>query len=313
MAIKNVGQHICEVIYEEKKTNGPYTSLENLLERIQDKDLNKKSLESLAEAGAMDCFGYDRATLLANMETILSFSKQIKEGQTTNQVSLFAHANIGFENKLVLRDAQPAPLEQKLKWEKSLLGLYISSHPFLEFEKKMRRVITPLSEIEEYTRDKWVVVGGIVAAAKKKITKRGEIMLFVTLEDLTGSMELLVFPKSFERTRDIWVVGNVVAVVGKTPREDGDNKIFVENVYALTLENAEEVSKYIAIGDWQKDKGEKVAEEKQAHVKLSAEEAKQHGQVLKQLFEQFPGEYQLYIDIGGNSIRAKTKVDWGGQ
>ena len=312
MAIKNVGQHICEVIYEEKKTNGPYTSLENLLERIQDKDLNKKSLESLAEAGAMDCFGYDRATLLANMETILSFSKQIKEGQTTNQVSLFAHANIGFENKLVLRDAQPAPLEQKLKWEKSLLGLYISSHPFLEFEKKMRRVITPLSEIEEYTRDQWVVVGGIVAAAKKKITKRGEIMLFVTLEDLTGSMELLVFPKSFERTRDIWVVGNVVAVVGKTPREDGDNKIFVENVYALTLENAEEISKYIAVGDWQKEKGEKVEEEKQAHVKLSAEEAKQHGQVLKQLFEQFPGEYQLYIDIGGNSIRAKTKVDWGG-
>ena len=125
-------------------------------------------------------------------------------------------------------------------------------------------------------------------------------------------MELLVVPKSFERTRDIWVVGNVVAVVGKTPREDGDNKIFVENVYALTFENAEEISKYIAVGDWQKEKGEKVEEEKQAHVKLSAEEAKQHGQVLKQLFEQFPGEYQLYIDIGGNSIRAKTKVDWGG-
>jgi DNA polymerase-3 subunit alpha len=76
-AIKNVGEHICEVIYRERKENGTYTSLENFLERVQDKDLNKKSLESLAKCGALDCFGYDRMTLLNNTENLLNFHRHI--------------------------------------------------------------------------------------------------------------------------------------------------------------------------------------------------------------------------------------------
>lgn len=304
--IKGLGDHISDVIYRERKERGEYESLENFLERIHDKDLNKKSLESLIKAGALDSFGHDRKVLVENIEPILFFARQHREKATSNQHSLFSGTNISLDSKVALKDAPPATMDEKLVWEKSLLGLYVSSHPFAPYVSYFKDKITPLSEVESAARDVWVTLGGVVDSVQRKITKKGSVMLFVRMQDQSGSMELLVFPKKFEETKDLWKEGAVVCVVGKTPREEGDNKIFVENVYVLDPQNAEQIARQIALGN---SIAESLEKEKAVEISLTKEELKELEQDLKNVFTEFSGEYRVYLDIMGKKIRTQTKVD----
>ncbi len=309
MAIKNVGEHICKVIYQERKNNGQYADLENLLERIDDKDLNKKSLESLIQAGALDEFGYDRGVLFSNSENILGFLRQHREKKTTNQNSLFSGTDIALDSKVVLKPAPDATLDEKLKWEKELLGIYLSSHPFAYYESEMKGKLTALSELEGFARDSWVVVGGVLGALKKKITKKGSVMMFASLEDTTGMMELLVFPKTYEQTKDMWVDGNIVCVVGKTPKEDGDNKIFVEKAYALTKENAKEVGRFLSLAG-----GQSVSHEMNIHslhivISADKESLKLNADMLKEILGAYPGSYEVFIQVGGGNIKTQFLVE----
>lgn len=307
MAIKNVGEHICEVIYTERKKNGEYKGLEDFLSRVNDKDLNKKSLESLAECGALDCFKYDRGVILANTENILYFVRQSKEKNISQQNSLFAGSGIALDSKLTLKDAPPATMDDKLVWEKDLLGVYVSSHPFYFYEEILHKVLVPLSEIEEYGRDKIVVVGGVVQSAKKKITKKGSVMMFVTIQDLSGNMELLVFPKTYEVTQSTWKEGHILCVVAKTPKETGDNKLFVEKAYILDKQNVDYVKQLFSLGNTEEKKIEPV--EKIITIRINKDELKEHTKKLKTIFDTYPGEYVLYMEVNGNNIRTQTKID----
>lgn len=311
-AIKNVGEHICDVIYRERKENGPYKDLEDLLTRVQDKDLNKKSLESLAQAGALDCFGVDRGVLLANIENILHYGKAQRERATSNQDSLFAGTDIAVDSKVTLKDAPPATMDHKLVWEKHLLGVYVSSHPFKPFADELGEAVIPLAEVEHQARDSWVTIGGVVSTLKKKITKKGSVMMFATIEDMSGAIELLVFPKTYEQTQAIWQEGTVVCVVGKTPREEGDNKVFVENVHVLSKENVEQLGRQLSLG---KGLGErqkaKAKEEKRVTIALTKEQLQDHTDDLKNCFASHPGECIVYLDVDGQIIRTQTKVNDG--
>ena len=309
MAIKNVGEHICDVIYRERKENGPYTDLENLLERVQDKDLNKKSLDSLVKAGAMDGFGHDRGLLIANMDNMLSFIRHRKEQEESKQDSLFAGTDIAFDNKVQLLPAPDATMSDRLVWEKNLLGVYVSSHPFADYAPAFGASLTPLAEVESTPRDEWVVVGGVVDKITRKITKKGSLMFFVTLQDQSGSMELLVFPKKVEETKDKWEEGKVYCIVAKTPREDGDNKLFVENLYPLTKENVRDVATQVRLNERQVQKKEEESDES-ITLMLSKEQLGEHGQALKQLFFVHQGSYPVYIRVGTKTIRSQWTVGW---
>ena len=306
-AIKNVGDHICEVIYRERKNNGQYKSLEDFLERIDDKDLNKKSLESLIQAGAMDCFGVDRGVLFLNIENVLGFFRQVKEKKMTNQNSLFVGTDITLDSKVTIKDTELATMDEKLLWEKNLLGIYLSSHPFIYYEKFLKDKVTPIIDIEGSPRDSWVVVGGVVDALKKKITKKGSVMMFATIQDQTGRIEMLVFPKTYETSKEVWQEGNVVCVVGKTPREDGDNKIFVEKAYVLIKENVEEVTKYLSLNGTHQKKNNN---EKCITINLTQDELKSHADELRSIFDNYPGEYAVYVRVGNNIIKGQTIVRW---
>ncbi len=308
-AIKNVGEHICEVIYQERKENGQYADLENFLERIDDKDLNKKSLESLGTAGALDGFGYDRGLLFSNSENILGYLRQHRERKTTNQNSLFSGTDIALDAKVVLKSAPEATLDQKLKWEKDLLGIYLSSHPFAYYESQMKGKLVTLAEIDGYTRDTWVVVGGVVGALKKKITKKGSIMMFATLEDTTGLMELLVFPKTYETTKDLWVDGKILCVVGKTPKEDGDNKIFVEKAYALTRENSREVMRFLSLASGQSASHEPVKRPPHILITTEKEFIKNNADKLKEVLGAYPGTHEVFIHLEGGNIKTQFLVE----
>jgi len=309
-AIKNVGGHICEVIYRERKDHGAYASLENFLERAQDKDLNKRSLESMIQAGALDCFGIDRGVLNSNLEYIVGYVKEHRDQHVTNQDSLFANSAIALGSKVTLKSAHDATLDQKLIWEKKLLGLYISSHPFLVFADTIGRVVIPLADVASTPRDGWVKVGGVVESVKKKMTKKGDHMLFVTLADMSGSMEMLVFPKTFQKTQDVWQEGAVVCIVGKTPKEEGDNKIFVENAYALTEENVEDVARFVGLGNIPAQPTPTIPEEPSIVITLSQDALKQHTDTLKTLFTKHSGAYRVILHVGDRKIRTETRIMW---
>ena len=154
--------------------------------------------------GALDCFGYDRAQYVANIEAILNFARATRE-QDTKQDSLFAAAGISFTDTLTLKPAAPATLEQKFTWEKDLLGLYLSAHPLDPFMPYFKKFVTPIAEVEIMPRDGWVICVGVVESVMKKIIKKGDIVLFLVMQDMLARIDILVCPKTYQRTKDLWV------------------------------------------------------------------------------------------------------------
>ena len=241
-AIKNVGKNVASEIVEERKRNGKYTSLTNFVERIQTKDLNKKSLESLAKCGALDEFG-ERNQLLENCEKILNYSKDFQKNQSSNQVSLFGGSGIDIKlPEISLDSAEPAPKMTRLGWEKELLGLYVSEHPLAEFLDFFRQCSTPISEIDATLVNNTVTIGGIIDKVKKIFLKSQKSMAFVQLEDAGGQkIEAIVFPKTLEKYETLWEDGNIILVTGKISDKDGTLKIIADEVRIV---NQDEIDRY---------------------------------------------------------------------
>ena len=232
-AIKNVGEHIVGVIIEERKEHGPYADIFDLLERVNDRDLNKKSLESLTKSGALDGFA-ERGTLLANLEKLLVFNKDISRQQESRQVSLFAATpEFAGLSKPQLFVAPPVAPIDKLSWEKELLGLYISDNPLSMFNSYLSGFCLPLSKLGQHRGDDYVVVAGVVTTMKKIITRKGETMLFAKIEDKNGSVELLIFPGLLKATSDLWRDGTLIIARGRLSEKDADLKILVDQASAL--------------------------------------------------------------------------------
>jgi len=313
-AIKNVGDHIAHVIIEERKARGAFESLEDLLRRIQDRDLNKKSLESLIKCGALDSFEYDRNVLLVNIENLLAFVRQTQEQKNSQQNSLFSGTRIDLASKVRLDPAENAIEAEKLIWEKELLGLYVTAHPFAYFQKAMKNVLTLIKDLSEQARKSWLVVGGVIDSTKKKITRNGQPMMFVNIQDTTGSLELLVFPRTYESTKDVWVEGKNVCVVGRTSEEEGDDKLFVEKAYTLTMENVISLGQQLGVnlGETSIRKYAPASLrsdlETGLQIILNKEDIKILAEQIKEVLKNFPGDIQVYLIVDGKKIKTSFKV-----
>jgi len=229
-AVKNVGEHIVEEIIKERDMHGQFQSIENILERVRDKDLNKKSLESLIKCGAFDNLE-ERNRLLANIDTLLKYSKNQKAIKNSSQISLFADQPT-FASSLRLEQAEPAPKKQALAWEKELLGFYISSHPLEEHRAELAS-FTKVKNLKSKDVGKMLSIGGIISGIKKIVTKAGQPMLFIGIEDLTAKIEGLVFPSLLKKNPDIFQDGTVIRVKGRLSDKDGEFKILCEEVKEL--------------------------------------------------------------------------------
>jgi DNA polymerase-3 subunit alpha len=242
-AVKNIGEHIAEVIISERKENGPYTDIGDFLERITDKDLNKKSLESLIKSGSMDSFG-ERGKLLGNIENMLSYNKEIVKSKTNGQTSLFSDSpNIQMQNKIKLEDFEPVKRQEKLSWEKELLGLYITEHPFSDFKEQLSSVVIPLSDLASYIQQSQAQVAGVITKIQKIFTRSNESMLFVKIEDTVGNIELLVFPSILKETTEIWEEGKIVLCQGKLSDKDQEIKLLVNRAVQLNKDNLDDTLK----------------------------------------------------------------------
>ncbi len=234
-AIKNVGSGIIKAIVSERKKSGKFTSLEDFLRRVPYNEMNRKVLETLIKSGAMDSFG-KREEMLAGLDQILTYAQKIQKNLANGQIDLFG--SLGQEAAfLVLPQVAELSREQKLAWEKELLGMYVSAHPLADFEDYLRRNTVSCANLENEKINQLVKIGGIITAIQRVITKSRQPMLFVTIEDTTGSVEVLVFPKVLERYPNFWIKDKMVLIEGRiSVNKDGALKVVCQEAEELTLE-----------------------------------------------------------------------------
>lgn len=232
-SIKNLGGEIGKAIIGERKTRGPFTSLEDFLSRVIHKNMNKRSLEALIMTGALDSFD-NRGKLLANMEEMLEFNKELAK-DAGNQGSLFAGLDIAPKTYLKLKDAPTVSKKQELGWEKELLGLYVSGHPLEQFSEQLgnaKLTIAMLKHAENPPLE--TALAGIIEECKEIYTKaKNEKMAFVRIADLTGSIECVVFPKSYEELKKFCVVDSLVMIKGKISDRNGERSILIDKMKNL--------------------------------------------------------------------------------
>lgn len=231
--IKNLGEEIASSIIDERKANGPFKSFSDFLDRVRHKNLNKKSLEALVKSGAMDKLG-ERNRIIFNMDDALAYNKEIAKTEK-NQTSLFSMMKEGSSvPELRLRETEPASQEEKLMWEKELLGLYVSGHPLNKFKDKMKKIKTGVGGAKKLPNNTPVVTAGMIEEIRKVMTKKNESMIFVKLSDYTDSIEMVVFPRILEQYGAIIREGNCIAVRGKISLRNGEPSIIMEEMKEMT-------------------------------------------------------------------------------
>jgi DNA polymerase-3 subunit alpha len=227
--IKNFGEAIANVIIEERKKGGKFESLEDFLKRVKDKNLNKRSMDALIKCGAMDKLG-ERGQMLANLEEILSYSKELSN-ESSDQNSLFGAESAADHLKLAAAD--PADKKDQLAWEKELLGLYVSGHPLEQFKEKMDKA-AKIAEVKKDNRAGFsTVIAGHIDDVRIIRTKKGDEMAFIKISDLTDTLEIVAFPKIFEKNKADLEVGKCVAIKGKLNKRNEELSMLADAIKVL--------------------------------------------------------------------------------
>lgn len=237
LAIKNLGRNVVDAIVNERQKGGSFQNFVDFLERVDHKDLNKKSLESLLKSGALDSLDIERNAGLNNIEEILKFSSSLKKTRQTNQFSLFAGAKTSL-NGLKLKPVKPASSHEKLAWEKELLGLYISDHPLNQYRERITEIgADEIKNLLVHTGDfspaRKIKIAGFISKIQKFTTKMGHPMAFVKIEDFGDALEVIVFNDVLEKTMPIWKENNIVLVSGKMSWRNHDPKLICEKVIEI--------------------------------------------------------------------------------
>lgn len=236
-AIKNVGKAVIDNIVAEREARGIYKDLEDFISRTAPLGVNKRAIENFIKAGAFDSFGATRKQMMMVYVQIVDSVNQDKKDTMQGQMSLFDIADEDQKKnyKMQMPNVGEYDNDQKLEFEKEVIGIYASGHPLSDMEEKWKRVITNMSldfavpeEGESYKiKDKSrVTVGGIITTVTRKFTKRGEQMAFLTLEDLVGTVEIVVFPREFDKYREILMEGRKIFITGEADiQENAPGKV----------------------------------------------------------------------------------------
>ncbi len=231
-AIKNVGHSISKEIVEKRKESGKFKDITDMCERIISKDLNKRAIEALAKVGALESFG-TREQIVSSMSNIISFIKNTKNEKTRNQDSLFG-SDMLTRATISLKKPSKISKKQELDWEKELIGLYVSDHPATEYKSVFSNSCTQLKNLTQDLADKDIIIGGIIIEISTILLKSGKNMSFITLEDGTGSIECLVFPKLLEETAELWISGKAIKLQGRLSSKNDELKFIVNTAEEIT-------------------------------------------------------------------------------
>ncbi len=292
-AVKNVGDNAARAIIAARKEGGPFASIWDFTERVDPQMVNKRALESLVKCGALDSTGASRMGMLGVLEQALAYGQKLAADRLAGQASIF---DLGFggpelEEEVARKHHPPIAANEfdkaeLLRLEKETLGLYVSEHPLSAVRDQLRRKTdATLGEIERRRDGEVVTVGGIVSALKHLTTKKGEAMVFLQLEDPTGSAELVVFSATYASVRELCVVDRILIVKGRVDhKQAGETKLI-----ALELTSFDAVP-----------------ERRDVRFKLDARQAAA-GVIaeLARLVKEYPGESPVYVALE-TSLGART-------
>jgi len=230
LAVKNVGEGAIESIIAAREEGGPFRSLTDFCTRIDLRLANRKVLEALAKVGALNAFGHP-AQILLGLEDAVAAAQATQRDRISGQTSLFdlgAADASAFERPLP--SATEVPVRERLRWEKELLGLYLSEHPMGEVAERVGQYVTAYSsDLRDETLDgQRVVIGGIVTGVRTVITKAKATMAIVTMEDLQGTAEVVVFPRLYEQTGSVWREGEILLVAGRVDHKGEDISLLAD-------------------------------------------------------------------------------------
>lgn len=244
-AIKSVGRPVIETIVAERLERGPYTNLNDFITRVADRDVNKRAVENFIKAGALDSLGGTRKQFMSVYVQIMDHIQKDKKSNLAGQMSLFdivaEEEKDDFDVKLP--DVGEYPKEMILGFEKEVLGIYVSGHPLEEYEQLWRKKISATTAdfaLEEETNSVRVqdganvVIGGMIAEKTIKYTKNDKVMAFLKIEDLVGTVEVIVFPRDYEKNSSLLIEDSKVFIQGRASvEEDKDGKLICEKITAF--------------------------------------------------------------------------------
>ncbi|MCT4593708.1 MAG: DNA polymerase III subunit alpha [Anaeromicrobium sp.] len=258
LAVKNVGSNVIEAIVNARKEKGKFISFNDFCDKIDITQINKRAIESLIRAGAFDNLDANRAQLLAVYEKAIESAQQDRKRNIQGQFSMFQSFDDVMKESINFSYPNLAEFPQKvlLSMEKEMVGLYVSGHPLSTYEEKIKEVtssnILNLNNSIEYGKldGKKVRLAGIIQGRQNKITRNNQIMSFLTLEDLTASMEVLVFPKVYSKYEELIYEDNIVIIDGRLNyKEDEEPKLIADKIRVLTNETIGSKKLYLKVSD----------------------------------------------------------------
>jgi DNA polymerase-3 subunit alpha len=234
-AVRNVGEGVVAQIVAAREAGGPFTDFYDFCDRVDPSVLNKRTIESLVKAGGFDSLGHPRQGLVQVFETIVDTVIDRRRNEAEGQFDLFssagdAHVEAVVGHRVEIPDVE-FPKSQRLLFEKEMLGLYVSDHPLMGAERSLRRhVDATLGELREGREGELRVVGGIVTTYGTRWTRRGELMGSFVLEDLTGVLEVMVFPRTMTEYGHVLENDAIVVVKGRLDLRDDSPKLVAMEV-----------------------------------------------------------------------------------
>jgi len=295
-AVKNVGEKAIKSIIEERKRNTKFISLLDFCQRVDLRVVNKRVIESLIKCGAFDSIGAKRSQLLAVLDVTLKSGQGYQKSKGNGQTSIFdlfgedsTDKNSGnYQDRLP--DISEFSKNELLAMEKEMLGLYISHHPLNDYKEKLKKIVTSTSiELTNLSDGSRVVLAGVINNFKRKSTKNGNLMAFITLEDLEGTVEIIAFPKVFEKCKEMIKKDELIITEGHLDVAEGKTKIIAEKISLLEkyVENKKPASKM-------EEKNQNLA--KELHLEINTEKNEPVLlKKLKELFYGYPGKSQVVL------------------
>lgn len=227
-AIKNVGRGPVDALIAARQ-EGEFTDINDFIRSVDLRSIGKRALESMVKVGALDRFG-SRSSLLGSLDRIIGISASHFKAKEAGQMSLFGAAT-GTTDTITIPPGEKIDHRIELNWERELIGIYVSDHPLSHLQKELKAIVTHFSStLSEARHQQNVRVAGIIAGVRPYQTKSGKPMGFVTLDDMQGVIELVIFPRTWQKYRELCEEGNIVIVEGKADAENTPPKILVDSI-----------------------------------------------------------------------------------
>ncbi|KPI47379.1 DNA polymerase III subunit alpha [Clostridioides difficile] len=322
-AVKNVGVNIINNIIDERESNGLFVDLVDLVKRLDQKDTNKRVIESLIKCGAFDNISENRASLMAGYESLLESVSMDRKKNVQGQISLFDafgdnEEDSDFQQIYSLPKRQEYEERERLNLEKEVLGMYVSGHPLSQFEKELQEKtsmdngkLNSLKEEEEsylQMNETDVIMGGMIVTKTIKTTKRNEIMAFIELEDLYGAIEIVVFPQLLQKYNVILNEDNIIYVKGTLSIKEGENAKLIAREIKDINDDTDFTARSYNSGRTRNVENIKAENGKKLYLKIDSMSDTDTTNNIVEIAKQYPGNDSIYLYPMDENINGKRKA-----